>query len=404
METNNIKGFALRVVDAVIAMGLSPRAAWDEHANVFEPVETLHRMRGKGIVDPELINEFAAGAAGRLDRGEIGWSHYRRIKRGTDRLIEFYQTGKMEWSCPGKVSKFKLNDYYEKIINDFLAASAFHPNTQGDVVWVSRKYFVWLIGEGHHDLSLVSAEEIQGFIGYCSRHMVIGSVHNTKLYLKRLYDYLVNCGLSGSDYKQLLSFKVIRGSRIFPAASPDDVAAILNQIDRRIPVGKRDYAIVLLGAVTGLRAIDIARLKLSDIDWQRGEIKLVQAKTGKSLALPLTRDTGEALADYILHGRQYTKAQEIFLRYHRPFQGFKDGVAIGNMYDVYRKKAGLPRDAFDGNGFHSLRRGLGKNLVAAQIPITTVAQIFGDEKFDSTKEYIALDSVTLRNAPSLSLA
>jgi len=280
----------------------------------------MHRMREKEILDPELINEFAVEAAGRLDRGEIGWSHYRRIKRGTERLIEFYQTGKMEWSCPGKVSKFKLNDYYERIINDFLAASAFHPNTQGDVVWVSRKYFAWLIGEGHNDLSAVGAEEIQGFIGYCSRHMTIGSVHNTKLYLKRLYEYLACCGLSVSDYKQLLSFKVIRGSRIFPAASPDDVASILNQVDRRIPAGKRDYAIVLLGSVTGLRAIDIARLRLSDIDWQRGEIKLVQAKTGKSLALPLTRDVGESVQDYILHGRQHTEVKEIFLRYHRPYQ------------------------------------------------------------------------------------
>jgi len=396
METNEIKDLALRAVDAVMAMGVSPRTAWEEHSNVFDPIETMHRTQGKRHLDIKLVNDFINDAADRLSRGEIGWQHYRRLKRGAQRLLEFHQTGKMEWSLPGKVSKFRLNEYYEKIIIDFLNASNYHPNTRGDVVWVSRKYFAWLIGEGYNDLVNVGASEIQNFIAHCSHHMTTGSIHNAKLYLKRLYRYLADTGLSGNNYEQLLSFKVVRGSRIFPAASPNDVATILDQTDRLTPVGKRDYAIILLGAVTGLRAIDITRLKLSDIDWHRGEIKLVQMKTGVSLALPLTCDVGEAIQDYILNGRQLTESEEIFLRDHRPYQGFKNACSIGNMYDVYRKKAGLPRDAFDGNGFHSLRRELGKNLVTTQIPISTVAEILGDEKIDSVKKYIALDSIHLK--------
>ncbi|HBU12238.1 MAG TPA: hypothetical protein DEB31_05770 [Clostridiales bacterium] len=396
MESGKINDFAMRAVGAVIAMGVSPRTAWEEYANVFEPIAVMHKTRGREYFERGIVDEFLLEVSGRFDRGEIGWAHYRRLKRGTERLLEFYETGKMEWACPGKVSKFKLNAYYEEIIKNFVSSSNFHPNTQGDVIWVSRKYFSWLLGEGHENLSRAGVDEVQRFMTYCSHHMTFGSVHNTKLYLKRLYGYLAACGLSESAYEELLSFSVIRGSRIFPAASLRDVAAILDQVDRRAPIGKRDYAIILLGAVTGLRAIDIARLKLSDMDWRRGEIRLVQAKTGKSLALPLTRDVGEAIRDYILHGRPHTIAEEIFLRDHRPYQGFRSACSIGNMYDVYREKAGLPRNAFDGNGFHSLRRGLGKNLVTSRIPVTMVAQIFGDEDIDSTKEYIALDSVHLK--------
>jgi integrase len=289
-----------------------------------------------------------------------------------------------------------LNEYYERIINDFLAVSHFNVNTKGDVVWIARKYFAWLISEGKHDLSCVGVEEVQGFLVHCSQHMLIGSIHNTKLFLKKLYRYLKDQNLSSQDFEELLSFKVIRGKRLFPAATPNDVAAILSQVDRRLPVGKRDYAMILLGAVTGLRAADIIRLKLTDIDWSCGEIKLVQTKTGNSLALPLTQDVGEAIQDYILNGRQYTESEEIFLRDHRPYRGFMNAVSIGNMYDAHRRKAGLPRDAFDGNGFHSLRRGVGKNLVSAQIPVTTVAQILGDQELDSVKPYIALDSIHLQ--------
>ena len=76
---------------------------------------------------------------------------------------------------------------------------------------------------------------------HCSKHLKLGSIHNTKLYLKKLYAYLANAGLSKNNYEELLSFKAVRGTRIYPAASPSDLAQILEQVDRRIPIGKRNY-------------------------------------------------------------------------------------------------------------------------------------------------------------------
>jgi site-specific recombinase XerD len=105
---------------------------------------------------------------------------------------------------------------------------------------------------------------------------------------------------------------------------------------------------------------------------------------------------GLAIQDYILNGRQETKSEALFLRHHAPFQGFANGVAIGDIYDYYRQRAGLPRNAYDGKGFHALRRSLGKSLVTNGIPITMVAQILGDDDIESTKKYISLDSVHLK--------
>jgi site-specific recombinase XerD len=66
------------------------------------------------------------------------------------------------------------------------------------------------------------------------------------------------------------------------------------------------------------------------------------------------------------------------------------------MYDYYRRLAGLPRDAYDGKGFHALRRTLGRNLTTAGVPVTMTAQIFGGDHIDSTQKYIALDSKHLK--------
>jgi integrase len=226
--------------------------------------------------------------------------------------------------------------------------------------------------------------------------MASSGIHNIKLYMKKLYRYLVANGYGNENYDGLFSFAISRESKLYPAASPNEVNRTLDVIDRRTPQGKRDYAMVLLGAVTGLRAVDIAKMKLTDIDWKKGEIKIVQSKTGKPVALPLTKDVGEAVSEYILKARPKVECDNVFLRVRVPYRPFAAGSAIGYIYDYYRKRTGLPRDAYDGKGFHSLRRSVGKNLVTSGAPITMVAQILGDSDIDSTKKYISLDSDNLK--------
>lgn len=176
----------------------------------------------------------------------------------------------------------------------------------------------------------------------------------------------------------------------------EDVAKVLDAIDRLTLKGKRDYAIILLGVVTGLRAVDITRLRLSDIDWLNGEIKIVQQKTRESLALPLTADVGEAIKDYILNGRQTTESDMVFLRIHAPHRQIQNAITINQIYYYWCKKADIERKAFDGKSFHSLRRTLGKNIILSDTPVTTVAQVLGHSDLSSTDRYIALDSCHLK--------
>ena len=393
----SVDELALKTTEAVLALGHGIHSAWNEYSTTYLPVVKLHKQRGKEQFDREVVTEYVRMIEGRIERGEISWSHYKTLKRGAERLTEFHDTGRLEWSCPGKVSKFKLNKYFENIVSEFLSCNDFHQNTRGDIVWVARKYFAWLIQQGFNNLRNVGVDEVQGFMIYCSRHMKSSSVHNVKLYMKKLCRHLAENGYTKDSYDGLFAFRVSRESRMFPAIPPEEIAAILEMIDRRLPKGKRDYAIILLGIVTGLRAVDIARPKLTDIDWKNGEIRIVQSKTGKSLTLPLTKDVGEAIQDYILHGRQDTESDTVFLRIHAPFQAFADGVAIGDMYDYYRKQAGLPRNAFDGKGFHALRRSAARNMTTSGVPVTTVAQVLGDSDMNSTKKYIALDSEHLKD-------
>ncbi|MDD3253047.1 MAG: site-specific integrase [Lachnospiraceae bacterium] len=242
----------------------------------------------------------------------------------------------------------------------------------------------------------VGVTQIQKYLCECHDHLKETSIHNILLYLKKLYCFLKDTGYSDHDYKVLLSMKICRKSKVLPAATPEDVNAILNVLDMSSVTGKRDYAIILLGWVVGLRAIDIIRLKLTDIDWKKGEIRVLQRKTSVPVILPLTKDVGEALQDYILNGRPNCDYQEIFLRIRPPFRPFKDAVCIGDQYDVYCYRAGIKRVPFDGKGFHSLRRAVGKNMVTSGVSVNTVSQVLGHTAMNSAKKYISLDSKNLK--------
>lgn len=160
-------------------------------------------------------------------------------------------------------------------------------------------------------------------------------------------------------------------------------------------MGKRDKAVIELGASTGLRAIDIVNLKLTDIDWLKGELHIFQSKIGKSLYLPIIPKTGEYIKDYILNARPKSEFKEVFLREKAPFMPVT-AVTVAYMFNKYCKKAGIKRAPFDGKGFHSLRYRLAKNMITAGTPVTTISQVLGHTDINTTRTYLSLDSNNLK--------
>lgn len=396
MENISVEELAERTRDLLIDMGIRPDTVWNNYMRGLRPIVNLHKTYGREAFDKDVVAQYIKRIETRFAKGEISKNYYGQLRLAANRLIEMHEKGMLEWTCRGRPSKFVLNEYYEIILSEFIAERDWHSNTRDDVLWVGRKFFFWLIQNGHKDLSNVGAKQIQKFMIFCSNTLRSSGVHNVKLYLKHLCDYLFRNGLLQSNFKALLSFRVNRETRLLPATPWSEIETVLSTIDRLTAKGKRDYAMILLAAVTGLRAIDIMRMKLADIDWRLGEIRIVQSKTGDPVTLPLTRDVGEAIQDYLLNGRPKVDSDAVFLRVRAPYRAFADAVAIEDVYDVYRQRAGLPRVAFDGKGFHSLRRTAGTNLVTAEVPLTTVAQILGHSNVNSVKKYIALDAEHLR--------
>ena len=162
-----------------------------------------------------------------------------------------------------------------------------------------------------------------------------------------------------------------------------EVERVLAVVDRRTPVGKRDYAILLLLATYGLRAKDVASLRLEDIDWPRAQMHVTARKNGHSTIYPLATTVGHALVDYLKAGRPSAADRLIFLRAIAPFTPLPCS-AIATRASHYLHVAGV---AAPRAGSHTFRHTCVQRLVDADVPFKVIGDYVGHRSADSTQVY-----------------
>jgi integrase len=179
-----------------------------------------------------------------------------------------------------------------------------------------------------------------------------------------------------------------RQARIPSVWDPVDLAKILHAVDRGNPCGKRDYAIVLLITRLGLRGVDVKRLRFADLDWPGNRLSVVQAKTGRRVALPLLKDVGWAIIDYLRHGRPACDCPQVFVRHTAPIGPFSDQDHLHQILAKHARAAHVPLGEQRRHGMHSLRHTLATRLLEDGTPVEQIADILGHRSVASTGVYL----------------
>ncbi|HAE62859.1 MAG TPA: hypothetical protein DCG38_11105 [Eubacteriaceae bacterium] len=186
-----------------------------------------------------------------------------------------------------------------------------------------------------------------------------------------------------------------RIKRIIPTLSDDENQKIKEAINSG-KVTLRDAAIVISGLSCGIRACDLIRLRLSDIDWNNETISFKQSKTGNLVCLPLTPMVGNSIARYILGERPTANNDFIFVRQLAPYTPLSDHSACHAIVSRVFRKAGIDKDnrIF---GMHMLRHNAASTMVKNEVPIETISAILGHSSPDTTDIYITTDEIRLRD-------
>jgi len=216
--------------------------------------------------------------------------------------------------------------------------------------------------------------------------------------MRSFLGYLRYQGLNDADLAKAVP-KVARWSlaTLPKHLSARDVQRVLDSCDRRRRLGRRNYAILLLLARLGLRAGEVVRLTLDDLDWEASRIA-VCGKGGRSAQLPLPADVAQAIARYLRQDRPQCSSRSVFIRGRAPHCGLTGANAIAKIVFCALRNAGVVSAR---KGAHLLRHSLATDMLRHGASLDEIGEILRHKSPDSTAIYAKVDLVALR---SLALA
>ena len=245
------------------------------------------------------------------------------------------------------------------------------------------------------ELDSLTIEDINEFVCQYHQKVSFGRIKVMVSALRGFCRYLFRCGDIDTDIASaIISVPNWRLSSLPRPLTPQQLDALLDSCDRSTGIGRRDHAILLLLAHLGLRACEVVRLSLDDVDWNRGLIT-VSGKGSCRDYLPLTDSVGEALAAWLLDGRPTPCAtRRMFVGKYAPHRGFASSTAIGGIVRRAMVRAGVKPSG--GGAAHLLRHTLASGMLHNGASLEEIGQVLRHGNPDSTRIYAKVDVVALR--------
>jgi integrase/recombinase XerD len=255
-----------------------------------------------------------------------------------------------------------------------------------------RPFVASRVGErGELDLAGLTPSEVLGVVlAQCQRR----PRRSAKLMvtaLRSLLGYLHVEGLIARPLAQVVpSVAFWRLQGLPRGLDADQVGALLGSCDRGTAAGRRDLAILLMLARLGMRRGEVAALALESIDWRAGEL-LVRGKGNRVERLPLPVDVGDALADYLRHGRSAdAEGRSLFVRVKAPHRAMTPHGVTQVVVSASRR-AGLGDITA-----HRLRHTAASELLRQGAPLREIGQLLRHRSELTTAIYAKVDRDRLR--------
>jgi integrase/recombinase XerD len=256
-----------------------------------------------------------------------------------------------------------------------------------------RQFLADQFGNGPLKLSQLRADDVGQFVRRQAPRLHLKSA---KLLTTALRSFLHYARYRGDIVLDLASaVPTVANWRMtsIPRAIPADaVRQLLASIDRHTAMGRRDYAILLLLARLGLRAGEVVRLELEDVDWSSGSVN-VRGKRDQRSVLPLPADVGAAIAAYLRRGRPRSSSRRLFLRTHAPLCGFRGPVAIASLVRHNLVRAGIQAPTC---GAHQFRHALATDMLYHGASLGEIGEVLRHRNPETTKIYTKVDLDSLR--------
>jgi site-specific recombinase XerD len=323
-----------------------------------------------------------------LERRAAGYVEYRSAKAMQPLLAFMAPLGVLPTEPPVQLGP--VEELLSQYRGYLLIERGLTPATVAGYVHLARTFITTRARGEDLNLAGVTAADVIEFVLASCPGRATGSAKLIVTVTRSLLDWLHLTGVAPASLAAVVP--AVAGWKLAglpQALTPAQLQALLAACDRRTPTGRRDYAIVLLLARLGLRAGEVARLGLDDIDWHAGELRVV-GKGNRGESLPLPADVGAAITAYLRRGRPTSaRGRSVFVRVHAPHRALTAG-GIGNVVNAAGVRAGLGHVHA-----HQLRHSAATAMLRAGSPLAEVGQVLRHRAPFNTAIYAKVDQDAL---------
>ncbi|MFC1679944.1 tyrosine-type recombinase/integrase [Elusimicrobiota bacterium] len=193
--------------------------------------------------------------------------------------------------------------------------------------------------------------------------------------------------------------RVYRHAALPSSPTWDEVKRLLRTTKGNRPADIRDRAILLLFALYGLRAGEVARLRLEDLDWKQEIIHLTRSKGGRPQQFPLRPSVGQAIVRYLQEVRPRSNHRHVFLTLRAPIIPLPRGALTALVSRRWKPLNVSIRH----HGPHSLRHACATRLINQGVPLKTIADHLGHRDLEATRIYAKVDLPRLREVANFNI-
>jgi site-specific recombinase XerD len=214
-------------------------------------------------------------------------------------------------------------------------------------------------------------------------------------HLRSLFRYLFWSGKTKRDLASSLPRVATgRASHLSRSLKPEEIERLIDAVWAPDPIGRRNYAMLMVLARLGLRAPEVIAIQLDDIDWRTGTI-LIRGKGKQHDRMPLPEDAGKAIVDYIRNGRRGS-SRTLFVSHMVPYRPFVNAQILNTVLRAALKETGLrPPQKYIGS--HLLRHSLATDMLRKGASLDEIGDVLRHRSRASTAIYAKHDIEGLRS-------
>lgn len=258
----------------------------------------------------------------------------------------------------------------------------------------ARQFLAWRFKRGARGLRAIKASDVIGFIHQCALTWTHAGIHDLTVGLRSFLRFLeFSNQLSTPLSHTVPKLALIPRQQPPTVLTPEQLEKFLSHFNRKLPNGRRDFAIAMILSALGLRASEVAALSLDDLDWRAMTMRLRRTKQQRERLLPMPSQVARAIAAYLKNGRPPAQTRALFVR-HRAPRG--EGLKAHHVRSVVR--LAFAHCDIGYTGTHVLRHTWATTAHRRGIDLKLLADVLGHRSLDTTSRYAHVNLEELRQA------